>query len=156
MKAETGENIIKNIEFRDISREDIHTLAQMEQVIFSDSWSENAILESMERDYMHFYGAYKGDVLVGYLIFSHIVDELEIFRIAVECDCRGYGIAQVFIRKLQEFGREAGEARILLDVRESNLAARNLYVKTGFVEDGRRKHFYDKPQEDAILMSFAF
>lgn len=51
--------------------------------------------------------------------------------------------------------KEKGMARLLLDVRESNLPAINFYKKNGFVIDGIRKNFYGGPQpENAILMSF--
>mgnify|MGYP002582415600 FL=1 len=43
-----------------------------------------------------------------------------------------------------------------LEVRESNLAARRLYEKNGFEIVGKRKNYYEKPAEDAILMSKFF
>jgi [ribosomal protein S18]-alanine N-acetyltransferase len=46
-----------------------------------------------------------------------------------------------------------GEA-VLLEVRESNLAARRLYEKTGFVQAGVRKSYYVNPLEDAILYRY--
>jgi ribosomal-protein-alanine N-acetyltransferase len=36
-------------------------------------------------------------------------------------------------------------------VRESNQAARALYIQLGFEESGRRKLYYANPQEDAVL-----
>ena len=39
------------------------------------------------------------------------------------------------------------------EVRESNQAARALYVKLGFQENGRRRGYYPQPQEDAILLT---
>jgi ribosomal-protein-alanine N-acetyltransferase len=38
-------------------------------------------------------------------------------------------------------------------VRASGSNARRLYEKFGFVEDGRRRNYYSKPAEDAIVMS---
>ena len=40
-----------------------------------------------------------------------------------------------------------------LEVRESNVFARGMYDKFGYVEVGRRKHYYKDNGEDAILMS---
>ena len=40
-----------------------------------------------------------------------------------------------------------------LEVRESNDPALRLYRKYGFQEVGRRKNYYEKPREDAILMT---
>ena len=41
----------------------------------------------------------------------------------------------------------------MLDVRESNQAARKFYEQYGFKKDGIRKSFYERPIEDAVLMS---
>jgi ribosomal-protein-alanine N-acetyltransferase len=44
-----------------------------------------------------------------------------------------------------------GAESVFLEVRESNRAARFLYEKWSFVESGRRKQYYQGPQEDAIV-----
>ena len=49
-----------------------------------------------------------------------------------------------------------GAAVLRLEVRGSNLAARRLYEKNGFETVGKRKNYYEKPTEDAILMSKFF
>jgi ribosomal-protein-alanine N-acetyltransferase len=48
--------------------------------------------------------------------------------------------------------RKNGALAILLEVRESNAAARALYAKVGFREEGRRPRYYRDPDEDAVLM----
>ena len=44
---------------------------------------------------------------------------------------------------------------LLLDVRESNEGAIAFYKNYGFQTDGIRKHFYEMPREDAVLMSMS-
>ena len=44
-------------------------------------------------------------------------------------------------------------AFLTLEVRESNAPARALYAKHGYRDVGRRKNYYEKPREDAILMT---
>jgi ribosomal-protein-alanine N-acetyltransferase len=39
-----------------------------------------------------------------------------------------------------------------LEVRESNEAAIGLYARQGFVKEGVRKNFYEKPVENAVIM----
>lgn len=146
-------NTIENIQIREILSQDILTLAKLEAENFSDSWSKEALIDSFSQNYVHFYGAYKGKKLVGYLIFSHIVDEVEIFRIAVARSCRREGIGQILLDTMLDFGEEKKVTRALLDVRQSNAPAIFLYKKIGFKEDGRRRDFYESPREDAILMS---
>ncbi len=142
-----------SVTVRDILEEDLPELARLEADLFSDCWSRESLLDSLGQSYVRFYGAYKGNELVGYLIFSHIVDELEIFRIGVKPSCQREGIAKLLIEKLISFGKEEKAARVLLDVRQSNRPARALYKKMGFLEDGKRRDFYEDPREDALLMS---
>ena len=44
---------------------------------------------------------------------------------------------------------------MVLEVRVSNLAARSLYQKLGFVEVGVRPRYYEDTGEDAVLMDYA-
>ena len=55
---------------------------------------------------------------------------------------------QEFERRYQELGVET----IYLEVRESNEAAYQFYLKNGFEEYGRRAKYYKDPIEDAVLM----
>ena len=41
-------------------------------------------------------------------------------------------------------------------VRPSNKAAVALYRKYGFIEEGRRRNYYQKPKEDALIMTRRF
>jgi len=49
-----------------------------------------------------------------------------------------------------------GAKAIFLEVRESNRAARALYEKWAFTEEGRRKSYYKDPEEDALILKFSF
>ena len=57
------------------------------------------------------------------------------------------------MQALEHYCEEHKMEKLLLDVRESNEAARSFYTKNGFVEDGIRQGFYVNPSEDAVLMS---
>jgi ribosomal-protein-alanine N-acetyltransferase len=60
------------------------------------------------------------------------------------------------IKALMKRARNQAATAILLEVRESNLAARGLYEKRGFREVGRRRSYYADPVEDAILYTLRF
>jgi len=53
---------------------------------------------------------------------------------------------------LVKTAKERGARSVTLEVRESNLPARRLYISAGFQEEGRRKDYYRNPKEDAIIM----
>jgi ribosomal-protein-alanine N-acetyltransferase len=40
-----------------------------------------------------------------------------------------------------------------LEVRDSNQAAKNFYLRMGFTEVGRRREYYSRPLEDALVLA---
>ena len=89
--------------------------------------------------------------LVGFAIARIIVDEIEIQNIAVEPASRLRGIGSQLVAKTLDVAANRSFGSALLEVRESNKAARNLYEKQGFLEVGRRAKYYSDPEEAAVL-----
>lgn len=138
---------------RELKVEDSAAVAEMEQQIFSDSWSEKSVLETVQQKQSVCFAAEKAGHLLGYLLAYHAADEAEIARIAVQKEARRQGAAGKLMQALEHYCEEHKMEKLLLDVRESNEAARSFYTKNGFVEDGIRQGFYVNPSEDAALMS---
>jgi len=138
---------------RELKVEDSAAVAEMEQQIFSDSWSEKSVLETVQQKQSVCFAAEKAGHLLGYLLAYHAADEAEIARIAVQKEARRQGAAGKLMQALERYCEEHKMEKLLLDVRESNEAARSFYTKNGFVEDGIRQGFYVNPSEDAVLMS---
>jgi [ribosomal protein S18]-alanine N-acetyltransferase len=89
--------------------------------------------------------------VLGFVVARHVGAEWELENIVVAEAERGKGLGG---RLLGEFLRQAHETNsesVFLEVRESNQAARGLYEKSGFQQTGRRKGYYSKPCEDAVL-----
>lgn len=80
------------------------------------------------------------------------VDEGQITNIAVHPACRDQGQGTAILTALIRYAKSAHLASISLEVRPSNQAALSLYRHAGFFEVGRRKHFYTKPTEDALIL----
>ncbi|MFQ7527030.1 MAG: tRNA (adenosine(37)-N6)-threonylcarbamoyltransferase complex dimerization subunit type 1 TsaB [Mediterraneibacter gnavus] len=138
---------------RELKVEDSAAVAEMEQQIFSDPWSEKSVLETVQQKQSVCFAAEKAGHLWGYLLAYHAADEAEIARIAVQKEARRQGAAGKLMQALEHYCEEHKMEKLLLDVRESNEAARSFYTKNGFVEDGIRQGFYVNPSEDAVLMS---
>jgi ribosomal-protein-alanine N-acetyltransferase len=73
--------------------------------------------------------------------------EREILNIAIESRFRRLGLATFLLQN-----ELRSDAIYFLEVRESNVAARALYRKLGFIEIGRREEYYVHPTETAIVM----
>jgi ribosomal-protein-alanine N-acetyltransferase len=90
--------------------------------------------------------------LLGFLAARQAADEAEILNIAVLPDFRRKGVASALLQAALDGFRRSAIARVFLELRESNLPARNLYNRYGFVPSGRRTAYYHDPTEDAICM----
>ena len=91
--------------------------------------------------------------LAGFLVARHSPPEWELENIVVAPEVRRTGIGKKLMDTLLVQARQTNSDAILLEVRESNKAARRLYEGLGFSETGRRKAYYTDPSEDAVLYS---
>ncbi|RLA48394.1 MAG: ribosomal-protein-alanine N-acetyltransferase [Gammaproteobacteria bacterium] len=91
----------------------------------------------------------------GFIIFSSVLDEACIHNLAVHPASQGGRFGRSFVTAALEFMEQDGARRCLLEVRESNTAARGLYEALNFQLDGIRKNYYPTStgREDARLMS---
>lgn len=93
---------------------------------------------------------YEGNQVIGYLIYSHIYDRIEIDDFYVDETRRKEGIGKKLMGYLVAVAIDSHVVNITLEVRNSNEIARNLYKKYGFREVALRKFYYG--DEDGILM----
>ena len=56
------------------------------------------------------------------------------------------------LRRVLEEGRRAGCRLAALEVRPSNTVARALYESEGFAQIARRKEYYTREKEDALVL----
>ena len=93
-----------------------------------------------------------GEQVVAYAFFRRVADELHLLKIAVTPDYRGHGIATRLLERSFRIGAKQGATSVHLEVRPSNTAAIELYLKLGFEVIGRRHRYYADTKEDALLM----
>lgn len=141
---------------------DADRMAAIECRCFSDPWSAESFCEMMSLPVAHCLTAWlqaedgreeNGSELVGYLLTLAVAPEVEIANVAVSPDYQKQGIGKRIMEEGMRQMREGGCDSFFLEVRESNLAAQALYRSLGFTETGRRKRYYQKPVEDALLMA---
>lgn len=88
----------------------------------------------------------------GYGVLIQAADEAEVLNLAVAGNSRGRGVGSALLRSLLESAALEGVRQVYLEVRESNTAARALYGAHGFAEVGRRRGYYQRPVEDALIL----
>lgn len=150
MEAET---CISEVKIRSMTLKDVPAAAALERACFSEPWSENAYLSTLANENAVYLAAEKEDgALVGICGLLDILGEGDISNVAVEECFRRQKIAERMLAELLKRGKERGITAFTLEVRASNEAAIRLYEKFGFVSEGRRKNFYEKPREDALIL----
>ena len=135
------------ITVRKATVEDLEDLLQLQRQSLPQAaeWSPSALLEGLGRCL----AAQIGDRLAGFLLYRQTAPvEWEILNLAVDPMLRRKGVASYLI---EEFFRSA-EGDVYLEVRRSNQAARALYARWGFSEEGVRRAYYHSPVEDAVVM----
>ena len=138
----------------DAREEMLPQLLEIEKECFSVPWTKAMLRAQMEPETHVFLTAVtpKGEVL-GYIGLMFVLDEGYISNVAVVPGVRRQGVAEALIRALTVRAKEKQLSFLTLEVRESNTPAIALYDKCGFAAVGRRKNYYEKPTEDAILMT---
>jgi len=139
---------------RPASEDDVAEVAAMERRCFADPWPAAAFTSLPENPSVFFVVARSGvdGQLSGYVVGWHVMDEAELANLAVAPAARRRGVGRLLLDRMLDDARERGTARVFLEVRESNAAARRLYASRGFAEVGRRKKYYRSPDEDALIL----
>ncbi len=138
-----------------IERQHIRQIAKLEEVCFSEPWSENGLLEAYCAG-TKFFVAERGGKVLGYVGISCILDEGYITNVAVFPEERNRGVATAILEHIFRLAEEIRLSFVSLEVRQSNSGAIALYEKLGFLTEGRRKNFYTAPKEDALIMTKRF
>ncbi|MDO8431654.1 MAG: ribosomal protein S18-alanine N-acetyltransferase [Candidatus Binatus sp.] len=152
------------IQIRDATSRDLPHILEIERLSFPSPWTLasfkreltlpfSRVIVAISEDYTPNRGA--TSPILGFLCRWLIADECHILNIAVHPDARRLGVgAMLMIEAIREAQAERAEL-VTLEVRRSNLAARQLYRKFGFEERRLKKNYYG-PGEDAIIMELRF
>jgi [ribosomal protein S18]-alanine N-acetyltransferase len=90
-------------------------------------------------------------LVLGFLVASSVSEEWEIESVVVDETVRRRGVGASLMQELVSRATTRGASTLTLEVRESNGPARQLYEKIGFIEECRRRDYYQGPLEHAIL-----
>lgn len=138
---------------------DVSAILDIERKAFTDPWSARSFHEALEHPAVFFMCARgagedrsaAGDI-AGYVVAWFVADQGEIANLAVDPTGWGTGIGQALLDAALEEGGRRGASAIYLEVRDSNERARRLYHSRDFEEVGRRRGYYRRPVEDAIVL----
>ena len=139
---------------------DVPAIVDIERQSFTDPWSERSFRDLLAHPRIFFAcarsldhdGRSSVERVVGYVVAWFAAGEGEIANLAVAPDARGLRIGARLLEAALEESRRVGTLDMFLEVRSTNVRARQLYESHGFVEVGRRKNYYRRPTEDAVIL----
>ena len=138
-----------NILIRASIYEDINFIYEISKSSFTNTWSLKSYIENFKSQSSKYFSLIYKNALIGFLSMLVIENEITITNIAIDKVFRHSGIGKIFLNYvLNEFKG----FNFLLEVRESNTPAINLYKYFNFVEIGKRINYYKNPIENALVM----
>ncbi len=136
---------------------DLDQVMAIEEVSFTSPWSRNMFLAEFRNrpvSLMLVARSCNGERnVVGYIVCWVFVDELHILDLATSLSHRREGIARRLVLAALGTAYEWGARKAFLEVRRSNAAALTLYASQGFEQTQIRQEYYERPVEDAIVMT---
>lgn len=140
------------IETRQLCEDDLDRICEMEERSFSMPWKREDFKDLLEHDESVYMVILLDGFIIGAAGYTFNGFEGYINNVVIDEDFRGKGYSKVLMESLLDHGRKEGINEYTLEVRVSNTPAVKLYESLGFVSEGVRKNFYERPVEDAFVM----
>jgi len=136
-----------------VKQDDIDAISLLEEASFNDPYPSYFLADLARDNPETFLVLTMNNEIVGYGVVDHWEDHDHLISIAVRPDSRRKGLGGALLVELEK--RLSKERPLRLEVRESNVAAIQLYSKRGFVKTGLGEGYYGDG-ENAITMEKTF
>lgn len=143
---------MNNVEIVPLKESHVEEISKINSLSFHTPWSKESILKELDNKFARYVVASIDGRVIGYGGVWLIVDEGHITNIAVHPEYRGIGVGDMLVDSIIEICNLEDIDGVTLEVRESNTPARRLYEKHGFIDEAKRKGYYQDTKEDAIIM----
>lgn len=138
---------------RPLQPSDLPAIVGIEQRAMPAPWNESQLREEIEVTNGLALAMVCDDGLCGYAFFRTCFPECELVHLVVAPEWRRRGTAAALLTHALAGFADRDFVTCFLEVRESNEAALGLYAQAGFLQTGRRKHYYSQPVENALLLT---
>ena len=141
------------LQLQDVTFADVHLCAALDSLCFdAHCFSAEMIASLISSPQVFGFKLIEDGTPVGYSLISYVGEEGEILTIGIHPEKQGQGLGRVLLQAMLEKAYNKGVENIYLEVRESNVAAQNLYASFGGVQVGLRKNYYENPKENAKVL----
>lgn len=145
-----------NVHIRWMIRRDMPEVLEIERSSFEYPWSEEDFIRCLrQRNCIGMVAEYDERV-VGFMIYELHKNQLHVLNFSVRPDARRRSVGQQMVQKLVGKLSQQRRNRIVLEVRETNLAAQLFFKNSGFMAVSVLRDYYDDATEDAYVMHFRY
>ena len=137
---------------RNMIEADLDEVFNIEVETFSLPWTREDFFNALRDDNNQYYVSEIEGNIAGYCGYWGVVGEGYITNVAVKSEYRRRQVGKAMLSHMLLEGETRGITSFTLEVRQSNEPAIRLYEQLGFENEGIRKDFYSKPDEDAFIM----
>ena len=146
-----------NVFMRAMRPSDLDLVVQSENLSYQQPWSKRIFSDCLRAGYECWVLATK-DCLVAHGVLSAGVGEAHVLTLCVHPDFRRGGYGRRMLRHLLDKAVKRDATVCFLEVRPSNVEARQLYLSMGFAQVGERRGYYPAEpgrtqREDALILS---
>lgn len=135
-----------------VRRQDLDAIMEIEQTSFPTPWDMLSLFLALDDPQGWNRMACQEGRLVGYCFAHAMRDMLHLLNLAVRSGYRRQGIARRLMEELIEYASTTARPFIFLEVRPSNIQAKNLYRALGFEQVCTWRQYYHDTREDAHIM----
>jgi len=144
------------VHIRWMIRRDMPSVLAIERHCFEFPWLEEDFIRCLRQRNCIGMVAEAGERIVGFMVYELHKNRLHILNFAVHEQLRRRGIGGQMAKKLITKLSHERRSRIMLEIRETNLAAQLFFRSLGFRAVSVLRDFYEDTPEDAYLMQFRY
>lgn len=142
------------VHIRWMLRRDMAEVLEIESKSFEFAWSEEDFIRCLRQRNCIGMVAEHNERVAGFMIYELHRNRLHVLNFAVHPDFRRQRVGQQLVRKLVGKLAPQRRNRILLEVRETNLAAQLFFRDLNFRAISLLRDFYEDTPEDAYLFCY--
>ena len=148
---------MKTLELKNAIVDDIEEIVALDRLCLGGIWSADGYLREIDspNSSLLLLWVTQGkspSKAVGIGCLWSIVEEAHITLLGIDPEYQQQGLGTLLLHSLLKDAVKRGLARATLEVKVTNQPAINLYEKFGFKFAGRRKNYYPKTGEDALIL----
>jgi ribosomal-protein-alanine N-acetyltransferase len=137
-------------------RRDMPEVLDIENQNFEFPWLDEDFVRCLRQRNCIGMVAEHEDRVVGFMIYELHKTRIHVLNFAVAPEYQRSGVGSQMVAKLTAKLSTQRRSRIVLEVRETNLAAQLFFRENGFRAVSVLRRFYEDTPEDAYLMQFRY